>query len=211
VTITLGATDPEEGDTFTFATSSSPADGTLSAISGSSVTYTPNADFSGSDSFDFTASDSTSTSSPAMITINVTAAPPVTPDVTPSFSGGGFSGGTGGQFSGSHSGGGGGSGTGSGGGTTGGTTGGQVLGASVYNFAVNFGYGTKDEDVTQLQLILIADGYLKISSPTGYFGAMTRTAVKAYQSANNIYPVSGYVGPITRALLNEGIVPTTTG
>ncbi len=87
---------------------------------------------------------------------------------------------------------------------------GQVLGASAYNFAVNFGLGTQDEDVTQLQTILITDGYLKVAPPTGYFGSLTKAAVEAYQTANNILPASGYVGPLTRSLLNEGVTPTAS-
>jgi peptidoglycan hydrolase-like protein with peptidoglycan-binding domain len=85
---------------------------------------------------------------------------------------------------------------------------GQVLGASVYNFTSNFGLGTQDEDVTQLQTILIADGYLKITAPTGYFGPVTKAAVEAYQAANNISPSSGYIGSLTRAILNQGVTPT---
>jgi peptidoglycan hydrolase-like protein with peptidoglycan-binding domain len=87
---------------------------------------------------------------------------------------------------------------------------GQVLGASAYNFSSDFGLGTQDEDVTQLQTILIADGYLKIITPTGYFGTLTKVAVEAYQAANNISPASGYVGPLTRASLNKGVTPTAS-
>jgi peptidoglycan hydrolase-like protein with peptidoglycan-binding domain len=85
---------------------------------------------------------------------------------------------------------------------------GQVLGASVYNFTSNFGLGTQDEDVTQLQTILITGGYLKITAPSGYYGPLTKAAVEAYQAANNISPASGYVGPLTRAVLNKGVTPT---
>jgi peptidoglycan hydrolase-like protein with peptidoglycan-binding domain len=86
---------------------------------------------------------------------------------------------------------------------------GQVLGASVYNFTVEFGYGTRDEDATQLQTILIADGYLHIAAPTGWYGPLTRAAVMEYQAAHGISPLSGYVGPLTLASLNQGTVPTT--
>jgi len=85
---------------------------------------------------------------------------------------------------------------------------GQVLGASAYNFTTNFGLGTQNEDVTQLQTILIAGGYLKIATPTGFFGPLTKAAVEAYQAANNISPASGYIGPLTRMLLNQGVTPT---
>jgi Bacterial Ig domain/Putative peptidoglycan binding domain len=202
VGITLGATDADAEDSFTFATTSSPTSGTLTGT-GADLTYTPNAGFTGADSFKFTASDETSTSSEATVSITVNAPQ----QQQQSFSGGGGGGLSGAilhNFTNGGSGGAGGS-----GGTTGQTgtgTGGQVLGASTYNFTKNFGIGTHDEDVTQLQLILIANGDLKIAAPTGYFGTLTRAAVKKYQAAHNITPVSGYVGPLTRALLNAGSV-----
>src|SRR6185436_9179523 len=55
VAITLQATDPD-GDTLTYAPTSAPSHGVLSG-SGANRTYTPNAGYSGSDSFTFTASD----------------------------------------------------------------------------------------------------------------------------------------------------------
>ena len=85
-------------------------------------------------------------------------------------------------------------------------SGGKVLGASAYNFATNIRSGEKGTDVTELQKVLIAGGYLKISAPTGWFGPMTLAAVKAYQTANGITPVSGFVGPLTRAVLNRSTV-----
>lgn len=57
--------------------------------------------------------------------------------------------------------------------------------------------------VTQLQNRLTAEGVY--SGPiTGYFGQFTLTAVKAYQKKEGIVPVSGLVGPLTRAQLNNG-------
>lgn len=100
-----------------------------------------------------------------------------------------------------------------GGGDSGGHTGplpsgnGQVAGASTYNFQKNFGIGSRiSPDVTELQKILIADGYLKIIAPTGYFGPSTMAAVKLYQKANNI-SATGFVGILTRAVLNLGTTP----
>lgn len=103
------------------------------------------------------------------------------------------------------------------GGAPGGTTGGQVLGASTstvttdtsttgtpattYNFSTNLGRGSRGEDVIELQGILIAQGYLSISAPTGYFGPLTFAAVKEYQAAKGIAQ-TGFVGPLTRAALN---------
>jgi len=55
----------------------------------------------------------------------------------------------------------------------------------------------KNGEVSTLQDFLQSKGYLN-SEPTGYFGLLTFNAVKSFQSANGIYPISGYVGPITR-------------
>jgi hypothetical protein len=100
---------------------------------------------------------------------------------------------------------------GSSGGSGGGTnttpaTGGQVLGAEAFNFQTDMGVGsTLDPDVTELQKILIADGYLVIPAPTGVFGPLTEAAVKLYQAAHGV-PATGFVGPLTRAALNAGTV-----
>ena len=81
---------------------------------------------------------------------------------------------------------------------------GQVLGAATYNFAVNLTVGSRGADVTELQKVLIAEGFLKISTPTGYFGGLTSAAVQKYQKAHGVSPQSGFVGPLTRAVLNQG-------
>lgn len=86
---------------------------------------------------------------------------------------------------------------------------GEVLGASAYNFAVDMTIGSTGQDVIELQTILIAEGYLKIAAPTGYFGPLTAAAVKLYQAAKGI-PATGYVGPLTRAALNEGSEPVSS-
>lgn len=85
---------------------------------------------------------------------------------------------------------------------------GEVLGASTstipvvyYSFLVDFGIGTENTDVTNLQTILIAKGYLSINAPTGYFGPLTQAAVREYQAAHGI-SATGFVGPLTRAQLN---------
>lgn len=96
------------------------------------------------------------------------------------------------------------------GGSVGGSTGGQVLGAAVYNFAKNLSIGSRGADATELQKILIAGGFLKISAPTGYFGSATKSAVASYQKAHNINPASGYVGALTRAVLNGGTTPAAS-
>lgn len=67
--ITLTASDPNVNNVLTYTVTSGPTNGTLSGT-GSSLTYTPNANFYGSDSFDFEVSDGALTSS-ATVTINV--------------------------------------------------------------------------------------------------------------------------------------------
>jgi peptidoglycan hydrolase-like protein with peptidoglycan-binding domain len=78
---------------------------------------------------------------------------------------------------------------------------GVVLGESTYNFTLNLQLGSKGEDVTQLQNVLIAEGLLQ-SEATGYFGALTKAALKLYQAKYGISQ-TGTVGPLTRAQLNK--------
>ncbi len=84
-----------------------------------------------------------------------------------------------------------------------GSTEGQVLGVETYNFGSDLTIGSIGDDVTELQKILIASGYLHIATPTGYFGPLTKAAVRLYQGAHGII-TTGYVGPLTRASLNQG-------
>lgn len=63
--------------------------------------------------------------------------------------------------------------------------------------------GSQGSDVFVLQIALKVLGYFPAHvAPTGYYGAVTESAVKAYQSANHIDPV-GLVGPQTRSILNK--------
>ncbi len=68
ITLTGGDAD---GDPLTFAIVAPPQHGTLTGIA-PDVTYVPNADFSGADSFTYAASDSSVASTPAVIAVNVT-------------------------------------------------------------------------------------------------------------------------------------------
>ena len=68
-TISLTATDPN-GQAVTFAITTDPTNGTAT-LSGTEITYTPNANFYGTDSFAYTASNGTYTSDPVTITITV--------------------------------------------------------------------------------------------------------------------------------------------
>lgn len=64
-----------------------------------------------------------------------------------------------------------------------------------YTFTRNLTIGSTGADVTALQT------KLGVTPATGYFGAITKAAVVAYQTANGI-SATGYVGPITLAALN---------
>jgi MBG domain (YGX type)/Bacterial Ig domain/MBG domain len=72
-------------DTLTYAIQSQPLHGTLSVLSGNSVTYTPNSGFSGLDSFTFNLTDTTNSTplSGAVATVNlVVSATGVTPTLS---------------------------------------------------------------------------------------------------------------------------------
>lgn len=63
--------------------------------------------------------------------------------------------------------------------------------------------------VVELQNFLISRGHLTAGNNTGFFGPLTLAAVKAFQSAQNISPVSGFFGPLTRAAANALLAKTT--
>ncbi len=73
--ITLTGSDPE-GDSLSFAIDTPPSSGTLGAITpigpaSAQVTYTPNGNFNGVDSFGFTVDDGALTSAPAVVDLTV--------------------------------------------------------------------------------------------------------------------------------------------
>jgi hypothetical protein len=69
-----------DGDTLTASLVSGPSDGTLTLNSDGSFDYTPNSNFTGSDSFTYTASDDVASSSPATVTLTVSASAPSAAD-----------------------------------------------------------------------------------------------------------------------------------
>ena len=70
-------------------------------------------------------------------------------------------------------------------------------------FEKNLSFGLqKNSDVLALQELLTDEG-LYTGPITGNFFSLTLKAVKNFQTVNGITPVSGYVGPLTRAKLNE--------
>ncbi len=71
---------------------------------------------------------------------------------------------------------------------------------------LSFGYSDdvsvpSDGVIYKLQQFLSREGYLK-SEPTGYFGSLTLSAVKAYQTYHAL-PSTGYVGPMTRGAMKN--------
>ena len=70
-TITLSGSDVD-GDTFTYQIAMQPANGSVT-INGNITTYTPDADYSGSDSFAFTVTDDNIVSQPAIVNITISA------------------------------------------------------------------------------------------------------------------------------------------
>ena len=71
VSITLSGSD-EEGDSLSFTVLSQPKNGTLSGTA-PALSYSPNANYSGSDSFSYKANDGVADSNAATVTINVIA------------------------------------------------------------------------------------------------------------------------------------------
>jgi len=76
-----------------------------------------------------------------------------------------------------------------------------------YCFNTDLYQGLTSNDVRNLQIVL------GVTPTTGYFGSITKSAVKRFQAQYGI-PQTGYVGPLTRAKLNElyctPVTPTTT-
>ena len=75
-------------------------------------------------------------------------------------------------------------------------------------FTRSLGKGSTGDEVRKLQVILSKDKNIYPEGlVTGYFGDLTEKAVKKYQEQNNIAgkddPGHGFVGPKTRALLNQ--------
>lgn len=67
----------------------------------------------------------------------------------------------------------------------------------------NLRFGASGQEVTDLQHDLIVLHLLALQNPTGFFGPVTLDAVRRFQALHNI-PVTGYVGPLTRTVLNSG-------
>lgn len=87
-----------------------------------------------------------------------------------------------------------------------------VYTSNCINFYNNLKYRSTDansnNEVSKLQEILQEKGYLS-AGPTGYFGKLTLSGVKSFQSSYGL-DQTGYVGTLTRAKLKEiscGTIP----
>ena len=92
-----------------------------------------------------------------------------------------------------------------------------LVGAASVNAAFNkdLSVGSTGADVSALQTLLISKGFnipaiASGAAQPGYFGQQTKTAVIAYQASAKL-PTTGFVGPMTRGILNGGttVVPGT--
>lgn len=73
--------------------------------------------------------------------------------------------------------------------------------------------GSSGAQVSALQSFLISKGFAIPAGATGFFGAQTKTALVAFQTANGIVPASGYYGSITAgkvAMMMTPVVVTPT-
>ncbi len=80
-----------------------------------------------------------------------------------------------------------------------------------YSFSTSMGLGARGASVMDLQKVLnmypetrvAVTGAGSAGMETSYYGPATMAAVKKFQAINSISPVSGYTGPLTRAVLNQ--------
>lgn len=87
----------------------------------------------------------------------------------------------------------------------------MIFGVNRYSFKKDLHYGMTDADVLFLQRHLNKDPDTQVAqtgvgSPGNesyYFGSLTKAAVIRYQKKWGITPAIGYVGPITRGVLNQ--------
>jgi len=73
--------------------------------------------------------------------------------------------------------------------------------ASNFSFSRNLHFNSTGNDVTELQKLLIKDGYFK-KLTSQYFGPVTLSALKDWQKANGL-KVDGYFGPLSMTVANQ--------
>ncbi len=102
--------------------------------------------------------------------------------------------------------------------TTGSTTTTSSGGSCTTTFTTDMTVGSTGSSVMALQKFLNMSAATMVASSgagspgmeTSTFGPATKAAVMKFQTANGISPVSGYVGPLTRAKLNSLCTSSTT-
>lgn len=90
--------------------------------------------------------------------------------------------------------------------------------AGTYSFTRNLTVGSRGTDVMNLQMVLnssadtqvAASGAGSPGNESSYFGGLTRAAVAKFQQKNGITPAAGYVGSITRGVLNNWTAGNTS-
>jgi len=73
----------------------------------------------------------------------------------------------------------------------------------------NLSNGSQGDDVSQLQHVLVAKGFLSQANVTGFFGPLTRRALTKFQTQSGI-TAAGVLGPITRIFLQNHCDQTVT-
>ncbi len=72
------------------------------------------------------------------------------------------------------------------------------LAQTACTFTRSLTVGSRGADVTCLQNVLVAGGFLSVT-PTGYFGSLTKAAVAKWQASAGVTPAVGFFGAISRA------------
>lgn len=83
-----------------------------------------------------------------------------------------------------------------------GSTGGTTSTSAACTFTRALTVGSEGADVKCLQDYLTPKYFTNAGGSTGYFGAVTASAVAAWQTANGITPAVGYFGPVSQAKYN---------
>ncbi len=91
-----------------------------------------------------------------------------------------------------------------------------VQAQAAYTFTQNLKLGMSSAEVVEVQKFLNANGFTVSTSGAGsagmestYFGAKTKAAVMAFQTAKGVSPVTGNWYPLTRAAANATSTPST--